>query len=226
MSEIEELLDADGRAVLADYWWRRAEGELTSWVAFQHVLADLAAERAPAALLALAERAVGDELRHSQWCTEWALRFGHAPGQVRVRSERTLTFPGASPDENRVLRIAFCCFTETVGAFTLRLARPRLRAPALRKLNQRHAADELQHARVGWGYLSTLDERRRDVIRRRLPALMQTLQVVSSEGPEEARDDLVAHGYFTPRLLREAWEGATTEVIAPGLRHLGITEAS
>src|SRR5882724_8577154 len=154
----------------------------------------------------MAERSVGDELKHSNWCKDWALRFGHAAGEIRARSEQPLAFTGATEADNRVLRIAFCCFTETAGNFNLKLARRRMRDPNLRKLNQRHAADELRHARVGWAYLSTLDEGRRDVIRRRLPTLMQLLRVACCEGPEQSRDDLIAFGYFTPELLREAWE--------------------
>src|ERR1700753_1162955 len=114
MSEVEEPLDAERRAAIADYWWRRAEGELTSWVGFQHVLSDLTAEGAPLALLGLAERAVADERKHSRWCAEWAAHFGHASGEVRARSHRPVAFTGATEAENRVLRVAFCCFTETV----------------------------------------------------------------------------------------------------------------
>src|SRR4051812_48052263 len=106
-------LDPAQRAILADYWWRRAEGEITSWVAFGHVLEDLRAEGAPAPVLELAERSVADEYQHAVFCREWAVRFGHAEGEVRPRSERRLTFRAASERENRLLRIALCCFTET-----------------------------------------------------------------------------------------------------------------
>src|SRR6188768_461770 len=34
-------LTGEQRACLAAYWWQRAEGEITSWVGFQHVLEDL-----------------------------------------------------------------------------------------------------------------------------------------------------------------------------------------
>ena len=217
----EELALAD-RRVVADYWWRRAEGELTSWVGFRHVLDDLKAEGSPPAVLALAERAVADEYRHSAWCKEWAVSFGHADGIVRPRAERPLQFPGATDVDNRVLRIAFCCFTETVGCFTLRAAREKLRESGLREQNRQHVADELRHSRVGWGHLSVLDERRREVVSRWLPSLRSALRTVCCDGTEEEREDLVAYGYFTPSLLRRAHDAAVAEVIEPGLRHLGI----
>jgi hypothetical protein len=51
-------LGQEQRQRVADYWWQRAHGELTSWYGFQQVLADLRAERAAPAVLELAERAV------------------------------------------------------------------------------------------------------------------------------------------------------------------------
>src|SRR5262249_49177975 len=133
-----------------------------------------------------------------------------------------LRFPGATATDDRLLRIAFCCFTETLGCFVLRHARPRLVDDELRKLNQRHTADELQHSRVGWAYLSTLDPRRRDVLAKWIPVLMDALAVAGCEGTEQSREELVPFGYFTPRLLREAYEDALRSVIVPGLSHLGI----
>ena len=56
-------LDAERRALVADYWWSRAHGEMTSWVGFGHVLEDLKQERARAALVSLAERAIAPSSR-------------------------------------------------------------------------------------------------------------------------------------------------------------------
>jgi len=216
-------LNGEQRACLAAYWWRRAEGEITSWVAFGHVLQDLRVEHSPSPVIALAERAVADEYQHALWCMDWARRFGHPSGtQVRPRSERPLFFSGRSEEENRLLRIALCCLTETVGCFLLRLLRPVLTDPALRELNRRHLADELQHSRVGWAHLSTLDERKREFLGAWMPKLLEALPVVCCDGPGEDREELVPFGYFTPRLLRAAHSEAVREVILPGLEHNGL----
>jgi hypothetical protein len=221
-----EDLDSEECATLADYWWRRAEGELTSFVAFGHVLEDLRAEGSPPAVLELAERSVQDEYQHSVFCREWAVRFGHAEGEVRPRSERRLVFPGAGERESRLLRITLCCFTETVGCHLLQRVRPTITEPALRQLNQRHLADELRHSRVGWGHLSTLDGEGRALVARRLPDLLRVLPAACCEGPEEERPELVPYGYFTPSLLAAAHDDAVREVIEPGLSHLGIRIAA
>jgi hypothetical protein len=221
------MLAGDGltalqRARVADYWWSRAHGEMTSWIAFGHVLDDLRCEGAPEALVALAERAVGDERQHALWCRDWAVRFGHVGGEVQPRSERRLTFADATEAENRLLRIALCCFTETVGCVILRSIRPRLVDPALLELNHRHLADELQHSRVGWGYLATLSASQRAVLERRSAQLFRVLRAITCDGSERDEDELVPFGYFTPELLRRAHEEAMTGLILPGLRHLGI----
>jgi hypothetical protein len=120
-------LDREQRAVLAAYWWRRTEGEQTSWLGFQHVLADLRAEGSPESVVKLAERAVEDEYQHTQRCRAWALRFGHPGGELTPRGDRPLAFRGATTIENRLLRITLCGLSETVGCLVLRHARPSIR---------------------------------------------------------------------------------------------------
>lgn len=221
-----EDLDPEQRERLASYWWRRAEGELTSWHGFQHVLADLVAEGSPEPVLKLAERAVADEYQHAVWCRDWARRFGHPGDELRPRSEEPITFRGASDAENRLLRITLCCFTETVGCFILRHVRPTVSDAELRKLNRRHLADELRHSRVGWAHLSTLDAARKETLREWLPKLLGVLPLATCGGPEESFEDLVPFGYFTPRLLRAAHDEAMREVILPGLAYVGLGSAA
>ena len=199
---------------------------MTSWVGFQHVLGDLGEEGATASVLHLAEQAVADEYRHAEWCRDWACAFGHPPGEVRPRTSRRVTFPGASDADNRLLRIAFCCFTESVGCFVLREVRPRVVHPELRRQNQQHLADELKHSRVGWGHLSTLDAARKRRLASWIPLLLKLLPKACVEGPEAEHDSLVPFGYFTPSLLARAHRQALEQVILPGLRHLGLEEVA
>lgn len=200
---------------------------MTSWVGFRHVLADLRAEAASPSVVSLAERAVADEHRHALWCRDFAVHFGYAaPAEVSPRSEAPLVFRGASEAQNRLLRILLCCFTETVGCFILRHVRPSMREPRFLQNNQRHFADELQHSRVGWGHLATLDDARRDFVRAWSPRLLGLLPSACCEGPELDRPELVPFGYFTPTVLRAAHDEALREVILPGLVHLGLTETA
>ncbi|HEV8550205.1 MAG TPA: hypothetical protein VGQ57_14275 [Polyangiaceae bacterium] len=222
VNSVDGLTEAQ-RAILAAYWFRRSEGEMTSFHGFQHVLADLRAEGSPAPICELAERAVRDEYQHALFCREWAIRFGH-PSEVetRERSREPVRFRGASDQENRVLRILLCCFTETVGCFILRHVRKVVTDPELRRLNQRHLADELQHSRVGWAHLSTLAPAARASLEPWMAKVLAVLPQACCEGPELDHEELVPFGYFTPRLLRAAHDEAVREVILPGLTHLGL----
>lgn len=215
------------RALLARYWWRRAEGEMGAWYAFGYVHEDLMALGAPGPLLELARHAIAEERRHALWARDWAVRFGHPDrGEPQPRSVRPLTFSGATPRENRQLRIAFACLTETCGCAVLQDIRPRVLDPELRRLNQRHLADEVKHARVGWGHLATLKTEDRRLIRDWMPELLRVLPQAVCEGPEDHSDELVPYGYFTPAVLRAAHERALSEVIVPGLNHLQLSEAA
>jgi hypothetical protein len=219
-------LRGEERALVAQYWWQRAAGEMTSWVGWKHVLRDLQVEGSPAPVLKLAERAVVDEWKHALWCRDFAVQFGHAGGDVTPRGERPLTLDGATERENRLARIALCCFTETVGCFTLTNVRGVLRDGAFRKQNQAHLADELQHSRTGWAHLSTLDATARAVLKRRLPELLALARRICCDGKEQHAELLIPFGYFTPELLASAHDEALREVILPGLHHVGILEAA
>lgn len=216
-------LSAEQRSIVAAYWFRRSEGELTSFVGFQHVVADLRAEGSPAPIQELAERAVRDEYQHAVWCREWAVRFGH-PEEVetRPRSREPLAFRGATDRENRLLRILTCCFTETVGCFILRHVRKVVTDPELRRQNLRHLADEVQHSRVGWGHLATLTPTARELIAPWVRDVLALLPQACCDGPELELEALVPFGYFTPRLLRAAHDEAVRDVILPGLAHVGL----
>ena len=219
-------LGSEERERVAAYWWQRALGELTSWHAFQHVLSDLRAENAAPAVIELAERAVQDEYAHAQFCREWAVRFGHPDGELVPRGERPIAFRGATEAENRLLRIVLCCMNETVGCVVLRHVRTALTMPELRELNRRHMADEVQHSRVGWAHLATLDDKQRKFLGLWLPALLRLVKQSWCEGTEQEHEELVPFGYFSLRLLRAAHDEAVQSVILPGFQHLGLTKAA
>ncbi|MEO7036197.1 MAG: ferritin-like domain-containing protein [Polyangiaceae bacterium] len=221
-----EGLEPEQRELLAAYWWQRAEGELTSWVGFQHVVADLRAESSPRTIIALAERAVDDERQHTERCRMWAVRFGHAESELTTRGDKPIAFRGATDIQNRLLRITLCGMSETVGCFVLRHARPLISDPELREFNRHNMADEVRHSRVGWGHLATIPPAQRDFMRPWVAALLRLLHAGWCESGELEREDLVPFGYFSGRLLRAAYKEAVESVILPGMAHLGIGSAA
>jgi hypothetical protein len=219
-------LSEEQRERVASYWWQRAQGELRSWHAFRHVLADLRVEQAAPAVIALAERAVQDEHRHAEWCRDWALRFRHPGGESAARGEQPIAFRGATDAQNRLLRIVFCCMNETVGCVVLRHVRPLLELPELREQNRRHMADELQHSRVGWAHLATIGAEQRAFFGPWLPVLSRLVKQAWCEGTEGEHEDLVPYGYFSLRLLHAAHQEAVESLILPGFAHLGLGKAA
>jgi hypothetical protein len=218
-------LETEQRDLLAAYWWRRAEGELTSWIGFQHVVADLRAEGSPESIVSLAERAVNDEHHHTQRCRAWAVRFGHPDCELMTRGDKPIAFRGASEIQNRLLRITLCGLNETVGCMVLRHARPLIEDADLREFNRHNMADELQHSRVGWGHLATLSAAQKTFLGSWVPALLRIVHSGWCESGELEREDLVQFGYFSGRLLRAAYKEAVESVILPGMAHLGIGRA-
>jgi hypothetical protein len=204
-------LDQEQRECLAAYWWYRAEGELTSWLGFQH---------------ALAERAVEDEYHHTLECRRWAMHFGHPGGEVALRGDRPISFRGASEVQNRLLRITLCGMSEAIGCIVLQHARPVITVPELREFNRRNMADEVQHGRVGWGHLATTSAEQRSFLRPWVPALLRLLHTSWCESHEEEREELVPFGYFSARLLKAAYNEAVHSLILPGFQHLGIARAA
>ena len=191
---------------------------------FRRAIEDLKMLNAAPALLKLAERACRDERKHGLWGRDWAVFFGHSDHSEPVANRtRALEFAGADERDNRILRFAFAAFTETAGCHVLGDVRPRITFPPLRRNNQQHLSDEVVHARLCWGFLSSLGQRDRAMLKRFLPTLLRTLPVAVCDGPEsDEYDHLVPFGYLTPRVLHDAHQRALHEVIGPGLQYLGL----
>jgi hypothetical protein len=210
--------------MLAQYWRSRGEGEMGAESYFRRVIEDLKILHAAPALLKLAERACRDERKHGLWGRDWAVFFGHPDHSEPVASRtRPLEFRGASARDNRILRVAFAALTETCGCHVLADVRPRITFPPLRRNNQQHLSDEVVHARLCWGFLTSLGQRDRAMLQRFLPTLLRALPIAVCDGPEsDDYDHLVPWGYLTPRVLNDSYQRALREVIEPGLLYLGL----
>ena len=219
-------LTTEQRERIGAYWWRRAEGELTSWVGFGHVLEDLRAEGSPISVIALAERSVEDERRHALFCREWAARFGHDGGELSSAEREATGVPGRH--RTRKSFASNCSLLSHGDRGLFHLAASAAGAPRSRAQKAEPPSHEgrarSQPGRLG--HLSTLDPRQKDWLRSFLPVLFEVLPAACYEGPEEPREELVPYGYFTPRLLRSAHDEALREVILPGLAHLDIPRAA
>src|SRR6187402_206470 len=145
-------LSDDRREELRRFWLGRASGELTTALSFEYMLADLQALDAPSALSSLAEHAIAEEHRHVDYCLRFARLLGDESAQADLGGTRPLVFEGAGDAENRLLRTVFgSCFSETVAVQVLLASQREIKLESVRRLNQQHVAEEVRHARLGWG---------------------------------------------------------------------------
>jgi hypothetical protein len=221
-----EPLTPEQRQALRQFWIGRARGELTTALSFEFMLDDLRALGAPAVLTELAERSIADEHRHVDWCLRFARLWGAgAPAEASLSGTRPLELDGASEHDSRILRTVFgCCFSETVATHVLLASQERLELESVRRLNHQHIAEEVGHARLGWGLLgwSGLTQRDRDMVGH-FVATMTDLTRSAWYGPGYGADPALEQlGYLPQPLVRGACEAALTDVILPGLEQNGV----
>ena len=114
---------------------------------------------APEALVEVAARASQDETRHASRCED-ILRSRHAP--VPPPETRLLEYaPSTLTPEQRLTYevVAQSCVSETESMATLVTLLDEAREETLKSVIHELARDEVQHARLGWGYLAWIRER-------------------------------------------------------------------
>jgi hypothetical protein len=221
-----EALSAEQRESLREFWTGRADGELTTALSFEYMLEDLRTLAAPASLRELCERAVAEEHRHVDWCLRFASFWGDGePIVPRLGGTRPLTFDGASADDNRILRTVFGgCFSETVACEVLIASQAELMLDSVRRLNQQHIAEEVGHARLGWGLLAwpDLSARDRSMIAAFVPAMAELTRSAWCGPKRSANPELQALGYLSLPMVEGALESALDGVTFPGLERNGV----
>jgi hypothetical protein len=113
----------------------------------------------PEALVELAARASQDETRHASRCAD-VLRGRKAP--VPPGETRLLEYaPAQLTHEQRLTYevVAQSCVSETESMATLVTLMDEARGETLKSVIHELARDEVQHARLGWGYLTWAHER-------------------------------------------------------------------
>jgi hypothetical protein len=218
-------LTRDRRDRLHRYWLDRADGELTTALSFEFVLADLEVEGAPATLLDLARRTIEEEHQHTDICVRWAaLLRPEEPARAHFRGTRPASFEGASAHDDRLLRPVFAGLSETVAVHVLHRSQERTTLPAVRLLNQIHIKEELDHARLGWALLAwpELGDPDRKMVAGHVPELISLLRTVWLETERPADSALEELGFLSTPLIATAIDEAIEGVILPGLAHHGI----
>ena len=149
------LLDATDRAVLTRHWLSLAPLEHASVASFARFTLQLMALGAPADLVAAAQQAGLDEVRHARLCYGVAGLLSGAPLGPAALDLRAVTLDF---DPETVLRevIREACIGETLGAAEAFELADLALDPTLAQLWRGIAEDELRHAALGWATLRWL----------------------------------------------------------------------
>jgi hypothetical protein len=214
------------REALAKIWFTQAATELRVARSFEIVHASLDALGADPGLVRAADRAIDDEHRHTALCLEMAKRFANndaLPHVPELEFEHPRHPTARSDAERRMLFvIGQCSFNETFASAYLSLARAGAEESLSRAAIAELLADEVDHARLGWAYLSTMPQS----LRARLldwvhPLAMSNLRVWRTLALN--RDvGLVRFGVPEAEAIEVALRDVLAGVIVPGLAEFGV----
>ncbi len=137
------------RARLAQHWTDSARMEHASVAAFARVVLQLLALGAPHDLIADAERAMADEIRHARLAFGLAGAYAGTPlGPGPIALDRCLDEGGVGA----LVATSFVegCVGETIAALEALEAAEQARDPAIRAVLETVAKDEARHAEHAW----------------------------------------------------------------------------
>lgn len=223
-----DALPPRDRARLAETWLLRAAMERRVGDSFAVVRDALVRRNAPVELVALAERAIDDELRHEELSRVVASRF--AGKELPLPSRLPLTVPrheGAPPELRDTLHIVGqCVFNETTASAYLEASLAHAADGTLAKAALRELlSDEIDHGRIGWAHLASLDARTRAAVGPWLhPMAFTNLREWRRETPVDPThtDVMTAQGVPPAATIHEALLDALRTLIVPGLEELGM----
>lgn len=221
---IAELTAAERRVAIA-VWHGRAEAELRASGSFSHLASELADAGAPAELVALARRAIADELRHGAICWQVACAFAGAELPAPRRLPVLIPeLPGASESLRRVMHVVgMCCLNETTGSAFLEVCREGARGPLVCGALHELLTDEIDHARLGWAFVATLSPEIRAELAVWVPALIAANVAEWRKRPHRViTDALVAQGCPRWDEVDAAVVAAIDDLFVPGFARLGI----
>ena len=216
-------VDAFTRDHLAAHYLSRARGELTTSLAFGHIISDLNGQSGCMDLVRAAQSARADELRHVELCLDLARRFSDEPlPELAPRGTKPVTLVGASEQDMQVLRTVLgCCFGETIAVQWLSDARPLCQDEKARLENRVHLADEVKHSRLGWSYLGSLSPKQKSLVAAYVPVMTALSLRLWTEPEALTPEGLETFGCPSDKATEASVRRALDEVILPGLQVCG-----
>lgn len=221
-----DRLSEEERRVLAEIWVGRAAAERRVADAFVVIDAALAVLGAGAELRALAYRAVDDEMRHAELARVVAVRY--AGRELEAPPLLPLDVP-LHPRVDERLRhvlhvVGHCCINETIASAFLEAALVETTAPLAATALRELLSDEIDHARIGWALLASLDAMTKTQVGERFPALAIANLRMWRTAPRRyaGGQPFAAHGAPSEALAEAAFALAFRDLVVPGCEQLGL----
>jgi len=218
-----EGLDSETRGALAEEWTRVALAEHASIASFARFALELLSIGAPADLVADAQRAMGDEVRHAE------IGFGLASA-YQGSSVGPSAFPCLDPSERHDDLIAVtravvreAAISETIAALTAGQAARSAEDPVVRRALEEIARDESEHAALAWRYLAwALGQGEEEIHRAVEEELEASVRELKEDAPdsEEITNPVGKYGFLSPTRRRAIARRGLGEVIVPCAREL------
>jgi hypothetical protein len=231
-------LHEPARRWLATLWLSQAATELRVAMSFKVIAESARLVSAAPGVIQMADRAVRDEHAHAELCQSMAARYagGAVVAPPRLPFEAP-THPHAPSEHVRraLFIIGQCTFNETFASAYLQLALSGARVPEVRAALRQLLADEVDHARIGWAYVQSLDGDIRGEVERSLwPLAMANLRewrtlsifdAQESHGTQAAGLSpaaLRAHGFPRGEAVEAALREVLADLIIPSLGQFGF----
>ncbi|MFT5355454.1 MAG: hypothetical protein ACI9KE_002673 [Polyangiales bacterium] len=219
-----QALTPQERIDVASTWHMQASTEARVAGQFAVVRDALVSLNADGGLIRLATRAVDDEHRHAALCEDVAGRYlGRVVSPYVVLPEHRPEHPGASDALRHVLYVVGqCCLNETFASAYLSTAQEHATSPVARWALRELLSDEVDHARIGWGFMHDLPPAMNRLLSDWLvPITVCNLREWRSiELPKD--DALVAHGIPPHEATQDAITETLHGVVIPGFAHAGL----
>lgn len=224
-ASLEALAD-DARHEVIAVWHARAASELRVATSFRIIAADLRALHADDTLVALADRGVDDEHRHHDLCVEVASRVAGARLDPPPLLDHVVPdHPGAPERLLPALHVlGHAVMNETFATAFLEASLAASRGALARAAVGELLSDEIDHARIGWGFLASIDAgTRRELAPHLVPVARANLAMWrTAERAYPVDPAVVAQGAPSLDVVEAALVEGVAGLIVPGLRRMGF----
>lgn len=229
LTGLPALSDAEV-AMAARTWSGRMVNEHISAQVFAGLVPQLMRAAAPSELQAAVPAMISDELRHAEQCAGVVLALGHDPVAPLPTIVPLPDHADAAPIEALLRNVlSVCCLSETIAVSIIRAEQAELDGTPLGGILKEILADEINHARFGWGLLGRvagdLDAPTRERLSEYLvDALAHQIEHEVPRLPVNLglRDEIAQAGVCDGGLARELFFTTVEAVIVPQLDAAGL----